>query len=81
MVLTSGRWLGSNKILKLVVTPSETVGIAHPCILESGGLSYPRLSVLNSRLQYTTWQVILKALLSKAFKITFLSVLVRRNGG
>jgi len=29
----------------------------------------------------TTWKVILKALLSKAFKITHFSVLARRNGG
>jgi len=28
----------------------------------------------------TTWKVILKALLSKAFKITHFSVLARRNG-
>ena len=34
---------------------------------------------LETRLN-TTWKVILKALLSKAFKITFFSVLARRNG-
>jgi len=29
----------------------------------------------------TTWKVILKALLRKAFKITHFSILARRNGG
>jgi len=36
---------------------------------------------IAKRIGYTTWKVILKALLSKAFKITHFSVLARRNGG